>query len=250
MTTFTKRNAAFDATRVAVSALPTTDPSAEQHVAVLEAAGTLWSCGVPVNWTKLHGGETRARVPLPTYAFDRKRYWLENEARPAIRSGDEAPVPKAADRVLTVVAQNEARNANDVTAKLGAIFKEALGVARSVRRTGSSISAEIADGPCRDGRDRACIRPAVAGAEPDRRATITSLAETLSVQRRARPRRPISAFRLESGVVLSHPYGGQVMSYLLPSDDDGHPVFGLRGLEGERPRTATLRRLPASMSKR
>ncbi len=46
----------------------------------LTALGRLWLEGVTVNWTALHAGETRRRVALPTYPFERKRYWIEAPA--------------------------------------------------------------------------------------------------------------------------------------------------------------------------
>jgi acyl transferase domain-containing protein/acyl carrier protein len=36
----------------------------------------LWSVGVPVQWQALHQNQTRRRVPLPTYPFERQRYYL------------------------------------------------------------------------------------------------------------------------------------------------------------------------------
>jgi len=193
-----------------------------------------------VNWTELHGRTARARVPLPTYAFDRKRYWLENESRPAIRSGDEAPVSKTEVRVQTVAAENEGRNASDVTAKLGAIFKEALGVAhvgltdRFFDLGGDSLAAldvmaqiELAFG------QRLPVTSLIKG------QTVASLAEMLCAARGRNAQDlvvPIRASGLQAALFCPHPYGGQVMSYLpLSRMMDDHPVFGLRarGLEGE-----------------
>ena len=44
---------------------------------MLTALGSLWVAGVPVEWTRLHGSEERRRVPLPTYPFERKRFWTD-----------------------------------------------------------------------------------------------------------------------------------------------------------------------------
>jgi len=44
---------------------------------LLLALGKLWTVGVDVDWEAFHGGETRRRVPLPTYAFQRQRYWVD-----------------------------------------------------------------------------------------------------------------------------------------------------------------------------
>ncbi len=42
------------------------------------AFGKLWSCGYPVEWKTLRGeGERRRRIPLPTYPFEHKPYWVE-----------------------------------------------------------------------------------------------------------------------------------------------------------------------------
>lgn len=43
----------------------------------MQAIGRLWLAGVDIDWTKLHNDEERRRVSLPTYPFERQRYWLE-----------------------------------------------------------------------------------------------------------------------------------------------------------------------------
>ncbi|MDA5286907.1 acyltransferase domain-containing protein, partial [Streptomyces sp. Isolate_45] len=42
-----------------------------------EAMAHLWVNGVPIDWSTLHTNRSPRRVPLPTYAFDTKRYWIE-----------------------------------------------------------------------------------------------------------------------------------------------------------------------------
>jgi iturin family lipopeptide synthetase A len=44
---------------------------------VLQALGRLWLAGVPVDWAGFQAGAQRRRVPLPTYPFQRQRYWIE-----------------------------------------------------------------------------------------------------------------------------------------------------------------------------
>ena len=44
---------------------------------LLRALGRLWLTGVTVNWSQLYAGEKRKRIPLPTYPFERQRYWVE-----------------------------------------------------------------------------------------------------------------------------------------------------------------------------
>lgn len=46
----------------------------------------LWLAGVAVPWERLHASGTRRRVPLPTYPFERRRFWVDPrpaDARPA-----------------------------------------------------------------------------------------------------------------------------------------------------------------------
>ncbi|MDQ6674587.1 MAG: aminotransferase class III-fold pyridoxal phosphate-dependent enzyme, partial [Chloroflexota bacterium] len=45
--------------------------------ALLEAVGQLWLHGVAVNWRALHNHQARQRVVLPTYPFERQRYWID-----------------------------------------------------------------------------------------------------------------------------------------------------------------------------
>ncbi|GAB4262774.1 MAG: type I polyketide synthase [Candidatus Promineifilaceae bacterium] len=43
----------------------------------LTALGKLWLAGVPMDWDTFYGDEVRYRIPLPTYPFERQRYWIE-----------------------------------------------------------------------------------------------------------------------------------------------------------------------------
>ena len=44
---------------------------------MLETLGRLWMAGVEVDWQAFYAHEQRRRVVLPTYPFERKRYWPE-----------------------------------------------------------------------------------------------------------------------------------------------------------------------------
>ncbi|HKH49695.1 MAG TPA: beta-ketoacyl synthase N-terminal-like domain-containing protein, partial [Thermoanaerobaculia bacterium] len=43
---------------------------------VLAALGRLWLESVEVDWSAVHAGERRRRVPLPTYPFERRSFWI------------------------------------------------------------------------------------------------------------------------------------------------------------------------------
>ncbi|HVG46214.1 MAG TPA: phosphopantetheine-binding protein, partial [Longimicrobium sp.] len=44
---------------------------------LLGAAGRLWAAGASVDWEAVHAHERLRRVALPTYPFERERYWVE-----------------------------------------------------------------------------------------------------------------------------------------------------------------------------
>jgi amino acid adenylation domain-containing protein len=44
---------------------------------LLGALGRLWTTGVEVDWGNFHATERRRRVELPTYPFERQRYWVD-----------------------------------------------------------------------------------------------------------------------------------------------------------------------------
>jgi phthiocerol/phenolphthiocerol synthesis type-I polyketide synthase E len=65
-----------------------------EPAALLDAAGRLWTRGVEVDWRGLHAGGRRCRVPLPGYAFERGRYWIERRP-PGAATGQAEEAPAA-----------------------------------------------------------------------------------------------------------------------------------------------------------
>jgi acyl transferase domain-containing protein len=49
---------------------------------ILSALGKLWLAGVEVNWSGFYQHEKRHRVSLPTYPFERRRYWIDPQRPP------------------------------------------------------------------------------------------------------------------------------------------------------------------------
>ncbi|MFE0459612.1 SDR family NAD(P)-dependent oxidoreductase [Kitasatospora sp. NPDC058965] len=59
--------------------LPTTRRDRPEPTAVLTALGQLHAHGVKFNWSAVLAGRGARRVDLPTYAFQRRRFWLEQQ---------------------------------------------------------------------------------------------------------------------------------------------------------------------------
>jgi acyl transferase domain-containing protein/NAD(P)-dependent dehydrogenase (short-subunit alcohol dehydrogenase family)/acyl carrier protein len=63
--------------------LPTSDslnPTDRGYAGVLSTLGELWTLGAAVDWNSFFKFEQRRRVPLPTYPFERQRYWIDPPA--------------------------------------------------------------------------------------------------------------------------------------------------------------------------
>jgi polyketide synthase PksJ len=71
----------MDGQHVVVSSLPTWTATTTEVEHMLGSLGRLWTHGVAVDWDRFHRSDPRARISLPTYSFDRVRYWLQPTER-------------------------------------------------------------------------------------------------------------------------------------------------------------------------
>jgi acyl transferase domain-containing protein/acyl carrier protein len=63
--------------KVLLTSLRHADKQGSDEAFLLTTFGRLWLAGAPVNWQAFYANERRQRVPLPTYPFERQRYWVE-----------------------------------------------------------------------------------------------------------------------------------------------------------------------------
>jgi acyl transferase domain-containing protein len=81
--------------RLVISSLPHRRDRRGDVAALLRAAGQLWLAGVDLEWAGYFGAGSRKRVALPTYPFQRRRYWLDpvaQAARPDTRGAGAHPL--------------------------------------------------------------------------------------------------------------------------------------------------------------
>ena len=71
--------------------------SASDVAVALGAVGRCWAAGVDVDVTALHGDRSRRRTPLPTYPFDRQRYWVDADPVSSHEAPSAAPMRKRHD---------------------------------------------------------------------------------------------------------------------------------------------------------
>ena len=82
LATLARQNGAAAAGAVVVTSLRHAQETTPDLTTMLQALAAVWRAGVPVQWPAVWAGESRRRVMLPTYPFERQRYWIE-ALRPA-----------------------------------------------------------------------------------------------------------------------------------------------------------------------
>jgi acyl transferase domain-containing protein len=69
-----------------IATLPSIYEQRSTQAALLRSLGQIWLHGGKIDWSGFSARERRQRVPLPTYPFERQRYWLLDglKGRPAV----------------------------------------------------------------------------------------------------------------------------------------------------------------------
>ena len=62
-----------------ISTMRRQEQEVEDEEVMVKALGRMELAGVEVDWEKYHAAGSRRRVALPTYAFQRKRFWIERQ---------------------------------------------------------------------------------------------------------------------------------------------------------------------------
>ncbi len=81
------------ADRESASAVPLLRGGRSEIEAVLRGVSEAWVKGAAVDWGRVYTGSRARRVQLPTYAFQRQRYWLDGDAvaLPDVRAAGQDP---------------------------------------------------------------------------------------------------------------------------------------------------------------
>ena len=77
LTSLARRRQRTSRSPLTLPTLPVADETVPDEAFALRSLARLWVSGVKVDWQELHAGEFPRRVPLPTYPFDRRRYWID-----------------------------------------------------------------------------------------------------------------------------------------------------------------------------
>jgi acyl transferase domain-containing protein/acyl carrier protein len=78
LTTLAKQQGTNGQLPTVVASLRHPNQKQDDEMVLLQALGQLFLAGVQIDWNALHKGKQRRRVQLPTYPFERTRYWVES----------------------------------------------------------------------------------------------------------------------------------------------------------------------------
>lgn len=121
LTTLAKQHPAISSDQVVVQSMKHPKQPQNDNVFALAALGRLWSCGYPVEWERLYKKNPVYKIPVPTYAFQRVRCWIDPENKGSNHH------PKT-----THIEQDDVENPvsekRDIIEEMTAIWEEFLGI--------------------------------------------------------------------------------------------------------------------------
>ena len=77
LASFAKRHARRSAGQTIVTTLRHPQEQRSDSAHLMEAAGRLWLAGAQFDWSAFYARQQRRRLHLPTYPFQRQRYWID-----------------------------------------------------------------------------------------------------------------------------------------------------------------------------
>jgi phthiocerol/phenolphthiocerol synthesis type-I polyketide synthase E len=129
LSTLARHHRAATGGRGALASLPHAVEQASARAALFDAAGGLWTRGVPLDWHQMHPARPR-RVPLPTYPWQRRQH----APQPVERAPGRQTIPLAAPPARATVRPEPGGSAAPATRgtaaerALAAAFGEVLGL--------------------------------------------------------------------------------------------------------------------------
>jgi acyl transferase domain-containing protein/thioesterase domain-containing protein/acyl carrier protein len=72
-----EQNAKFSESHKVISSLRTRKDEIDDSEFIMGALAQVWVAGKKIDWKGFHAHERRQRLPLPTYPFERERFWIE-----------------------------------------------------------------------------------------------------------------------------------------------------------------------------
>src|SRR5271170_3266932 len=96
-----EQNAEFSDSHTVISSLRTRKDDTNDVEFISRSLAQWWVGGKKIDWKSYHAHERRRRLPLPTYPFERERFWIEPERG---RLESTAPAEKASPKDVREIA--------------------------------------------------------------------------------------------------------------------------------------------------
>ncbi|CAM4460002.1 MAG: D-alanine--D-alanyl carrier protein ligase [Legionella sp.] len=132
LSTFLKEVAGRELTGISMTQILAHYPAQPRdYQQLMSALGALWQQGIHIDWNSVHAHEKRQRIPLPTYAFQRQRYWVEpDNVMQRAASNQQMYVPAWSHQPAYL--QSLALNVDDVAAHSWIIVYDRQGFASQI----------------------------------------------------------------------------------------------------------------------
>lgn len=119
--------------RIALPSLRHSYDSQSDIAFLLNALGQLWLAGVQIDWSAFHANGRCHRLPLPTYPFERQRYWISPQKQtrvvPSLQPCLEEEKFHEEEKVnYQAPRKNYVAPSNGIEEKIAQLFQELLGV--------------------------------------------------------------------------------------------------------------------------
>jgi aryl carrier-like protein len=137
--------------------LPSLRPGQSNWQQLLFSLAQLYSLGAPINWSGFDRDYPRHRLRLPTYPFERQRYWLDTD-RPSPQRSTPSPPPRRSlistlldqgdsEQIAQLLAQNEPFSPEQVQLLpklLASLVRHHQATALSIYEHESSLTSQTA----------------------------------------------------------------------------------------------------------
>ncbi|HEY0733778.1 MAG TPA: SDR family NAD(P)-dependent oxidoreductase, partial [Herpetosiphonaceae bacterium] len=97
LSTLARQTLGTDPERIVLQSLRHPQDQQSDIAFILTTLGKLWLGGLNIDWSGFYARERRLRVPLPTYSFERQRYWAQSDVSLANMGAQQPTLEKKPD---------------------------------------------------------------------------------------------------------------------------------------------------------
>ncbi|RCJ40972.1 polyketide synthase [Nostoc minutum NIES-26] len=136
LSTLTKQHLAPDTNQLVLTSLRHPQEQQSDITFLLNTLGYLWLSGIEIDWSEFYNYEECYRVPLPTYPFERQRYWIEAKS-PTLLTDEINPIFDSKETEIKDLYSQYSRPklvnsyvapTNELEQQIAQIWQEVLGI--------------------------------------------------------------------------------------------------------------------------